>query len=412
MANVITNQAENYLEALICELEIPLSRYEQADKSYKSLGEWLHRPQSKVQHLAPDIYVQGSFRLGTVIKPISSDEQYDIDSVCVLEKLEKSNLSQAALKILVGEEIKLYRQNRNLTNEVQEGRRCWTLEYADGAQFHMDIVPSLLNGKSQRLLLESHGMDAQWSDTAIAITDNEVPNYYDITDEWPRSNPKGFAKWFISRMGEVFVRRREMILNEMRAEDLTASIEDIPDYRVRTPLQSAIMILKRHRDIMFKAKPKVKPISIVLSTLSAHSYQGEKSIGEALLSILNRMEERIEYDGEKHIIRNPTDPLENFADKWIEFPERKEAFFNWLSQARSDFGQVTTLVEYRQMSSVLSDRMGGEFTDAVTRGAALQQTKPSRSSLLRSSTAASAATVSDVTFPSSPRIPKKPDGFA
>ena len=181
MANVITNQAENYLEALICELEIPLSRYEQADKSYKSLGEWLHRPQSKVQRLAPDIYVQGSFRLGTVIKPISNDEQYDIDSVCVLEKLEKSDLSQATLKTLVGEEIKLYRQNRNLTKEVQEGRRCWTLEYADGAQFHMDIVPSLLNGKSQRLLLESHGMDAQWADTAIAITDNEgpklLPNY-------------------------------------------------------------------------------------------------------------------------------------------------------------------------------------------------------------------------------------------
>ena len=117
------------------------------------------------------------------------------------------------------------------------------------------------------------------------------------------------------------------------------------------------MNLKRHRDTMFKAKPKVKPISIVLSTLSAHSYQGEKSIGEALLSILKRMEKKIEHDGEKYIIRNPTDPLENFADKWNEFPERKVAFFNWLSQARSNFGRVATLVEYRQMSSVLSNRM-------------------------------------------------------
>ena len=196
MANAITNQAEDYLEALVDELEIPISRYEQADKSYKSLGDWLHRPESKVQHLAPDIYVQGSFRLGTVIKPISNDEQYDIDSVCVLEKLEKSDLSQADLKTLLGNEIKLYRKSRNITKVVQEGRRCWTLEYADGAQFHMDIVPSLLNGKSQRLLLESHEMDAQWADTAIAITDNEVPNYYYVTDDWPRSNPKGFAEWF------------------------------------------------------------------------------------------------------------------------------------------------------------------------------------------------------------------------
>ena len=123
------------------------------------------------------------------------------------------------------------------------------------------------------------------------------------------------------------------------------------------------------------------------------------------------MEERIEHDGVKHIIKNPTDPLENFADKWVEFPERKEAFFNWLSQARSDFGRVATLVEYRQMSSVLANRMGGDLTDAVAR-AASQQTKPSRSSLLRSSTAASVATISDVSFSNSPRIPKKPDGFA
>ena len=44
LSPVITNQAERYLESLAAELEIPEARYEAADRSYQSLGEWLHRP--------------------------------------------------------------------------------------------------------------------------------------------------------------------------------------------------------------------------------------------------------------------------------------------------------------------------------------------------------------------------------
>jgi hypothetical protein len=161
---------------------------------------------------------------------------------------------------MLGEEIKLYRKSKSIQKRVHEGRRCWRLEYADDAQFHMDIVPCIPNSESLRLLLEARNLDAKFADTAIAITDNEEPNYHEITDDWPRSNPRGYAEWFKSRMGDVFIRRREQVLNEMRAEGVTASVEDIPTYRVRTPLQSAIMILKRHRDSMFEDNP-TSPIS-------------------------------------------------------------------------------------------------------------------------------------------------------
>jgi hypothetical protein len=46
-----------------------------------------------------------------------------------------------------------------------------------------------------------------------------------------------------------------------------------------------------------------------------------------LLSILSRIENAIEHDGTKYIIRNPTDALENFADKWEDRPERAATFF-------------------------------------------------------------------------------------
>ncbi len=411
MTVTITKQAEAYLEALANALEVPPSRYEQAEKSYKSLGDWLHRDDSGVKNFDPDVFVQGSFRLGTVIKPQSDEEEYDVDCACALTALGKPNISQFALKELLGEEIKLYRKSKGIQKEVHEGRRCWRLEYADGAQFHMDIVPCIPNADDQRLLLEARNLDAQFADTAIAITDNEVPQYYEITEDWPRSNPRGYAEWFKSRMGDVFIRRREQVLNEMRSEGVTASVEDIPTYRVRTPLQSAIMILKRHRDSMFAADPTDKPISIIISSLAAHAYEGEETIGYALLSILSRMEQSIEHDGAKYIIKNPTDALENFADKWEEHPERAQAFFGWLEQAREDFASAGRLVEHRRMSSVLANRMGRDITDQAS-DAALQPSRPSGSSLLGAAAAASSSSAPSVSFADTPRTPKKPDGFA
>lgn len=197
----------------------------------------------------------------------------------------------------------------------------------------------------------------------------------------------------------------------MRAEGVTASVEDIPTYRVRTPLQFAIMILKRHRDSMFADDPTDKPISIIISSLAAHAYAGEETIGYELLSILSRMEGAIEYDGIKYVIKNPTDALENFADKWEDHPERAGAFFTWLNQAREDFATAGRLVEHRRMSSVLASRMGRDVTDQAS-DAALQPTRPGSAGLLGKATAASGTAAPSVSFADEPRTPKKPDGCA
>jgi len=411
MAVTITKQAETYLEALAKALEIPSARYEQAEKSYRSLGDWLHRAASSVRDHNPDIFVQGSFRLGTAIRPISGDEHYDVDCACSLTGLRKSDLTQRDLKDMLGKEIELYRENKGIKKPVHEGRRCWRLEYADGAQFHMDIVPCIPNAEDQRLLLEARSLDATYADTAIAITDNEDAAYDVIINEWPRSNPRGYAEWFKSRMGDVFLRKQQQILEEMRAEGVTASIEDIPTYRVRTPLQSAIMLLKRHRDTMFADDPTNKPISIIISTLAAHAYRGEDTIGYALLSILSRMEEAIEHDGTKYVIKNPTDALENFADKWEKYPERAAAFFEWLKQVREDYSAASRLAEHRRMSTVLADRMGRDLTDQAS-DAALQPTRPGSPGLVKAAGVASATSAPKVSFADAPRTPKKPDGFA
>ncbi|MCP1105965.1 nucleotidyltransferase [Serratia nevei] len=399
-----TKKAEEFLTALADELAISESRYEQACRSYTSLGEWLHRPESAVIQYDPQVYVQGSFRLGTAIRPLNDEEEYDVDSVCLLQSLSTQDITQNDLKTLLGDEIKAYRKAQNMVRPVREGRRCWVLDYADGAQFHMDVVPSLPNAARQRMLLETYGFDLKWSETAMVITDIESPVYHALSDDWQRSNPKGYAEWFKLRMRDVFERRRKVL-----AESMKASVEDIPDYKVRTPLQSAIMILKRHRDGMFEKRYDERPISIVITTLAAHAYNGEDKIADALYSILAQMDSFIEHDGHRYIIRNPSDPLENFADKWPQHPEREAAFFEWLQQARQDFGDLAKQMEKRNLVESVRPHMG-----AVADRAATRLGPPPESMLQPASTIAAlgATAVSTPAFPNTRREPTSPKGFA
>lgn len=396
-----TASSQRYLTALAEELDISDTRYEQAEQSYLSLGRWLNRPESTIKRYGPAVYIQGSFGLGTVIKPLNDAEEYDVDAVCELKLAGKSQLSQERLKEMLRVEMEAYRRSQSMVKPLHEGRRCWTLNYADGAQFHMDVVPALPNEASLRKLLEARHFDARWASTAIAITDNERPDYFQITDDWPRSNPKGYLEWFRSRMIVVLNERKREL-----AKSIHASVEDIPDYRVRTPLQSSVMILKRHRDMMF-AKDEINccPISIIISTLAAHAYNGESDVAAALLSILSGMERHIQRDhANRAIIPNPSDPLENFGDKWAEHPEREQAFYRWLRQAQADYTRIASMDQSSLITETLSPNMGVELAkraEARSRGG----------SLLRGASAATVGTAAP-TFGSVPRVPSKPQGFA
>ncbi|CVI20274.1 hypothetical protein G6L26_014990 [Agrobacterium radiobacter] len=45
------------------------------------------------------------------------------------------------------------------------------------------------------------------------------PTYTLLTDDWPRSNPKGYANWFASRQAEVFERRQRAVQRLRQALD-------------------------------------------------------------------------------------------------------------------------------------------------------------------------------------------------
>ncbi len=396
------------IENLAEELAVPQNRFDQAESRYKDLGEFLHRPESKVRDLDPDVYVQGSFALGTPIKPASSDEDYDLDIVVAFRSLTKRSVTQAQLRRLLKDELKAYRKARCINNEVGESRRCCTLVYADGAQFHMDVLPAVPNEANMRVLLSSYMADEALAEGAIAITDcDETATYDIITDDWPRSNPRGFALWFKSRQIEQLNERRRTFLDAQGK--VTVSVEDVPVFRVRTPLQSSIMILKRHRDEWFAEKdPDVKVISIILTTLSSHAYSGEDRISDAIAKILRDMDLAIEERGGASWIPNPTDPSENFADRWETHPERRTAFFKWLDAARQEFGAVQKFSDAGIVLNELARSLGDPLTEAA-------RSRISSSAGSRTVSAAPAvvggASVPGLVFGEEERRPTEPKGF-
>lgn len=92
---------------------------------------------------------------------------------------------------------------------------------------------------------------------------------------------------------------------------------------------------------MFDGKED-KPVSIILTTLSAEAYNGEGGVYDALMGILMNMDSFIEGGPGQYRITNPANTKENFADRWNEKPEKARAFFAWLSSARRDFASLQT----------------------------------------------------------------------
>lgn len=382
MANDIVSQYNKLLENLSSELDISESCFKQAEERYKAIGRWLLREDSSVAEYNPDIYPQGSFLLGTLIKPVTDAEEYDIDLVCVLD-LTKDQVSQKQLKGMVGEEIKDYARANSMKSMPENKRRCWTLNYADGAQFHMDILPTLPDGDSFQNFLESKGISANWTELAIAITDMTHPNYDRINDDWLCSNPKGYVEWFKECMKTQFDAQLKSF-----AESIRASIEDVPEYKVKTPLQRAIQILKRHRDMRFLGHDSEgdKPISMIITTLSAKLYQNKGDVYSALKNIVEQLDAHATLlspgvslneslrsqrlierkSNSTWYIPNPVNPEENFADRWHENNNRKaRAFFQWISWVRSDLIEVLRQADMKK----ISESLGHHFGESITKKA-------------------------------------------
>jgi len=340
--NTQITSTRDLLNFIVEKLDIPKSMYEKAAARHRSLGEWLSRESSAVKDFDPDVRPQGSFRFGTVIRPLDEDEEYDLDNVCVLKNLLKSNLTQRQLKELYGEEINAYARGNGMLKPVEECKRCWRLHYADEVNFHLDTLPCV--PEEQRVIdrIVQLGTSAELARRCVAITDQRHSDYDKISPNWLSSNPRGFAAWFESRCALARVE-----LTENR--EARATVEDVPPYEWKTPLQRSIQVLKRHRDVMFKGKRELAPISMIITNLAARAYAGETDLLEAITNIVNRMPDHVRDTAPR--VPNPADPAEDYADKWSKDSRLEKNFWEWHQAVKSDLARLPALIQSRLLQT-------------------------------------------------------------
>lgn len=388
MVNLTHNllESDKLFDNIADELDISPSLYKTAVNRYAAIGNWLDEinltdvfegstDPIPTEKIGADIFPQGSFALGTVVKPwVGGEEQeYDIDLVFQLD-LEIGTKQPHALKKAVGQRLKSHSGYSKMLKE--EGKRCWTIVYAEqnNTQFHLDILPAL-NGESLSPLPHR--------DKEISISDKTDYSHY----RWLSSNPRGYAGWFkeknivaFNRI-EDFERKRAVAMEEA----IFATVHDVPDQCIRTPLQRAIQIFKRHRDVRFNglSNEKEKPISMIITTLAALSYDNEESISFTLENIINKLlsyksllldgraptntQKLIELTADgKWSIRNPVCLEENFADKWhLDGHKRAKAFFRWLDWLEQDMAALVEQNEQARQRTLLEETFGSRVAAAV-----------------------------------------------
>lgn len=297
------------LDKIISSLDLTKTQRELAEQRYNAVTKVLADSNNPLLRNA-EIYPQGSFRLGTSVKPLGRDE-FDIDLVChipVYSSLVSSQDIYNAIGSILGE-------NKTYAKILEPKKRCWRLNYA--GEFHMDITPSTID------------------DDRRFIGGEMVPDRQ--LSLWKPTNPRGYAEWVEERDSIVSLYEGLLI-----AKDVRASIEPLPDADAPAGiLKKFIQLMKRSRDIYFlnHYNADYAPISIILTTLASHAYEKcarhkrYDSVLQLFEDVIADMPNHINTPsilGETHyIVANPKHHEENFADKWLSNPRYKSAFDSW-----------------------------------------------------------------------------------
>jgi len=398
------------IEEIARSIDIPDYAYEKAEARYKDLGEWFGRKETNCHVFSPHIYSQGSFRLGTVIRPLGDDGEYDLDMGCRLrEGVTNATHTQLQLKELVGADLEDYRVARGIKEKKEEKHRCWRLKYADTLNFHMDIVPSIPETFERRRLIQEaiirSGAPAELSTLVAnslgAITDNRMWNYPILHDAWLLSNSEGFAHWFESR-----IKLNKSLMESLALRAKATKVDELPAFRWKSPLQRCVQLLKRHRDTLFHDDPDGKPASIIITTLSAKAYKGEIEIADALDTILSTMGTLVNPTAPR--IPNPINPAEDFADRWnnpaLQHHNLEEKFWGWLQQAQIDFNAIKKERKLESIIETAREKLGAMLNEKDL------STKLGISNI--SGLLKPAAIPAGLSFPDRPLVPKNPAGFA
>ena len=354
--NLIASRSHHSPEALrkaavysilddICrDLELTKAQILAAKSGYEAVADWVSGSTAPLLRNIR-VYAHGSAGLGTSVKPLGR-EDFDVDLICLVLGFT-ADRSPAQLKRLVGDRL---RENARYASMLEEKKRCWRLNYA--REFHLDISPTIANPECTK--------------GGELVPDKKLR-------DWHPTNPSGYKALFETRAN---LQPRVLVEKSNYTQD-QANVEPFPIKMTnKGVLRRTVQLLKRHRDIYFQhITEEVAPISIVITTLAAKSY--EYCVGmftfnteldvlvETVRSMPRFIEQRLVNGRQEYWVSNETTEGENFADRWNTQPARVQAFFAWHAKALSDFEKAASLEGLDRITLNLEESFGATVVRRV-----------------------------------------------
>lgn len=327
-----TAQIDDLLARAAEKLQLDKTRREKIESSYMSIQEVLENDPEFFNSKSFEIYPQGSVRIGTTVKPLAKNE-FDLDIVL---HIRDKNYEQTNPIKVYNELKRVLKNDGRYEDKVEPKTRCVRLKYA--GDYHMDILP----GCQEKIQNED----------VIIIPDRELK-------EWLISNPRGYAKWFLEKAETI---RLTLLEKAYSAEEIPAD-----DFATKKPLQRAVQIIKRYRDLFFEKSPDYATSSIVLTTIAGELYQNQESIFETIDSIISQIKNKVNVSRTQRIkVLNPVNEEEDFTDKWerepqyySEFIRFSESLYESWQRLKQDNGIIE---ESKILKGVIGEKL---FSDSI-----------------------------------------------
>lgn len=353
---------QGHLDILLAEicraLQLTQTQYADAEQKYNAVADWLARPGSQLAPDRPTIYPQGSVATRTTTRPWGQQE-FDLDLVC---QIVREVLDPMWLYTAIGARL---REHAYYATILKPMKRCWRLDYA--GNFHMDILPAR--------------PDRSRPGNAVLVPDRKLR-------DWCPSNPKDYARWF-TLQAQTFPGVEARTTEPLPDNDPT---EDRP------PLNRAVQLLKRHRDICFMGDEDA-PRSIVLTTLAGNHYRGQASVFECLLAILNGIATEIAATPGILIVRNPANAAENFAEAWHGNELAYRRFVRFIGEFRDGLRSLSGKTVAGGLTTELDSLFGVEPTRRAMEGFAQRMEKARADRSLRFAPAIGLTTIQEHSRP-------------
>jgi len=256
-----------------------------------------------------DIVPQGSFRQETIIKPVNSELDFDVDLLFEMKTVNGWEPKDYLLN-LSGEFKKTDRYKDLVDTRGKE--RCVTIDYEN--DFHIDIVPAIKNGEAYLIM-------------------NKATKQFEITDG------DGYAKWFTSRndiTGNKYLIKVTRLIKYLRDKNKNFEIKSI----LLTTLLGNQVLFSDNKESHYSDLPT------------------------AFLTIISRLDIFLQANQTMTEVNNPVLLTENFNRKWNQ---AKYAKF------RDEINKIAVLardayLEVDESRSLLKWRkiFGDKFTGLVT----------------------------------------------